>query len=243
MRRRRRCGGERSARGRGRGGSGACRREQGRNAPGGLAAAPLRAAGRTETAAQVGVDAYAAQAKADRLQRELDAAQAALAGLQEQGAGGVLQPAGAALLGGAPAQPNSTYVFPVGGGPSVVSVSHTHHDYPAADIAAPEGRRCMRFRTGACSTPGSTIPRCGMGFTFEATGRPVWTYCHLSYLYPSVQPGAQLTGGRARRSRRRHRRRHRTAPPPAAAAGHVVPAGRGSGSSRSPARPSSGRTK
>ena len=31
------------------------------------------------------------------------------------------------------------YVFPVGGGPSIVSVGHHHHDYPAADIAAPEG--------------------------------------------------------------------------------------------------------
>ena len=31
------------------------------------------------------------------------------------------------------------YVFPVGGGPSVVSVGHRHHDYPAADIAAPQG--------------------------------------------------------------------------------------------------------
>src|SRR5207247_1658053 len=29
------------------------------------------------------------------------------------------------------------YVFPVGGGPSVVFASHTHHDYPAVDIAAP----------------------------------------------------------------------------------------------------------
>ena len=31
------------------------------------------------------------------------------------------------------------YVFPVGGGPGIVSVGHDHHDYPAADIAAPTG--------------------------------------------------------------------------------------------------------
>ena len=31
---------------------------------------------------------------------------------------------------------HDNYVFPVGGGPQLVSVAHTHHDYPAADIAA-----------------------------------------------------------------------------------------------------------
>ena len=40
---------------------------------------------------------------------------------------------------GARSAGSGNYVFPVGGGPSVVSVSHYHHDYPAADIAAPEG--------------------------------------------------------------------------------------------------------
>ena len=38
------------------------------------------------------------------------------------------------------------YVFPVGGGAGVVSVGHTHHDYPAADIAAPEGTQSTRSR-------------------------------------------------------------------------------------------------
>ena len=36
------------------------------------------------------------------------------------------------------------YVFPVGGGPQLVSVAHTHHDYPAADIAAPAGLARVR---------------------------------------------------------------------------------------------------
>ena len=40
------------------------------------------------------------------------------------------------------------YVFPVGGGPSVVSVSHHHHDYPAADIAAPEGSPISNTKPG-----------------------------------------------------------------------------------------------
>jgi murein DD-endopeptidase MepM/ murein hydrolase activator NlpD len=146
-------------------------------------------------AAQVGVDAYAAQAKADRLQRELDAAQAALAGLQEKAQAASFNQPARQLLGGAPVQPNSTYVFPVGGGPSVVSVSHTHHDYPAADIAAPEGAPVYALSDGSVLYAWLDDPRCGMGFTFEATDGQSWTYCHLSYLYPSVQPGAQLTGG------------------------------------------------
>ena len=37
--------------------------------------------------------------------------------------------------------------FPVGGGPGVVSASHTHHDYPAVDIAAPLGSPVYAMRT------------------------------------------------------------------------------------------------
>ena len=50
----------------------------------------------------------------------------------------------AASFGGA--MSSGDYVFPVGGGPDAVSVAHTHHDYPAADIAAPEGSPALRPR-------------------------------------------------------------------------------------------------
>ena len=51
------------------------------------------------------------------------------------------RPSAAPTTAAARRRPESTgdYVFPVGGGPSLVSVAHDHHDYPAADIAAPEG--------------------------------------------------------------------------------------------------------
>ena len=88
------------------------------------------------------------------------------------------------------------YVFPVAGGAGVVSVGHTHHDYPAADIAAPEGTQLYALSDGtvqdACSEPSG---RCGIGFTIATTDGLVWTYCHLAYLEPTVVAGAQLAAG------------------------------------------------
>jgi murein DD-endopeptidase MepM/ murein hydrolase activator NlpD len=85
----------------------------------------------------------------------------------------------------------------VGGGAGVVSVGHTHHDYPAADIAAPEGAPLYALTNGfvvrAWHMPSGN---CGIGFTMTAAvdGRE-WTYCHLSYLESSVQAGAALSAG------------------------------------------------
>lgn len=135
-----------------------------------------------------------AQAKADDLKRELDAAQAALARLQAEAQGASFNRSAGQVLGAAPA-PDGGYVFPVGGGPSVVSVSHFHHDYPAADIAAPEGSPLYALAGGTVLYVWSWDQRCGNGFTFRAADGQVWTYCHLSYTYPSVQPGAELHAG------------------------------------------------
>ena len=38
-------------------------------------------------------------------------------------------------------------------------------------------------------------PRCGIGLTIQTDDSRVWTYCHLSYLQPTVQPGASLAAG------------------------------------------------
>ena len=88
------------------------------------------------------------------------------------------------------------YVFPVGGGAGIVSVSHSHHDYPAADIAAPLGSPVYAITDAmvlkAWSSPEGT---CGIGLTIRAAdGRP-WTYCHLSYEDPSLQPGQTVAAG------------------------------------------------
>ncbi len=102
--------------------------------------------------------------------------------------------AGSGLAGGPAFQDG--YVFPVGGGPSVVSVSAHHHDYPAADIAAPAGSPLYALTNGVVEGAWRDAnSRCGIGFTIRGADGLAWTYCHLSYLESSVQVGAVLTAG------------------------------------------------
>ena len=102
---------------------------------------------------------------------------------------------GAGGVAGAPVY-DGDYVFPVGGGPGQVSVAHDHHDYPAADIAAPSGAPLYALTHGvveaAWHMPSGS---CGIGMTMRAGDGRAWTYCHLSYLEPTVQPGALLSAG------------------------------------------------
>jgi murein DD-endopeptidase MepM/ murein hydrolase activator NlpD len=120
----------------------------------------------------------------------LDAAEAALDAAAAQAT-----PAGMAAAGpllGSTASAGG-YVFPVGGGPSVITVGHDHHDYSAADIAAPEGAPLYALTDGFVEDAwplGSG--NCGIGFKLLASDGRSWTYCHLSYLEPTVTPGAVL---------------------------------------------------
>ncbi len=88
------------------------------------------------------------------------------------------------------------YVFPVGGGPSLVSAAHMHHDYPAVDIAAPEGSPVYALADAVVLNAwDQPDPRCGIGLTLQAYDGQVWTYCHLAYEAPSVVDGAHLSAG------------------------------------------------
>jgi murein DD-endopeptidase MepM/ murein hydrolase activator NlpD len=88
------------------------------------------------------------------------------------------------------------YVFPVGGGPSVVFASHTHHDYPAVDIAAPLGSPLYALANGVVVRVWTTPQaRCGIGLTMRAEDGLVWTYCHMSVLDPAIRSGTVVSAG------------------------------------------------
>ena len=132
-------------------------------------------------------------AKRERLDARLAKAVADLDALEQERAGAALA---APCVAAAGPEAVGGYVFPVGGGPDVVSVAHVHHDYPAADIAAPEGTPLYAL---ADSTVVESYPdgngKCGIGFKILADTGAVFVYCHLSHLEPHVVPGAALAAG------------------------------------------------
>jgi murein DD-endopeptidase MepM/ murein hydrolase activator NlpD len=136
----------------------------------------------------------ATNARIARLQADLAAKQQKLQRAQQTSASASFDPAAAQLLSG-PSYAGG-YVFPVGGGPGVVTASHTHHDYPAVDIAAPLGSPLYALANSTVVRSWDVPdPRCGIGFTVRAFDGQTWTYCHMSVLDPVVVPGAALTAG------------------------------------------------
>ena len=145
-------------------------------------------------AVQAGIRAEEAGDVAADRRNLLDDAEAALDAARAGAASASFAPPAGALFG--TASYAGGYVFPVGGGPSVVSVSEVHHDYPAADIAAPMGAPLYALADGVVEDawPAGS-GNCGIGFVLGAPDGRSWTYCHLSFLEPAVQPGASLTAG------------------------------------------------
>jgi murein DD-endopeptidase MepM/ murein hydrolase activator NlpD len=127
-------------------------------------------------------------------QATLETALADLESLKSDLSAAAVSAPAAASFGGALSV--GDYVFPVGGGPGVVSVAHTHHDYPAADIAAPEGSPLFALANSVVTEayPGGK-GKCGTGLKLRLDSGAVYVYCHLSYLEPSVVPGAALAAG------------------------------------------------
>jgi murein DD-endopeptidase MepM/ murein hydrolase activator NlpD len=145
-------------------------------------------------AGRVAVRRDEVSALVDKRAHALATARQGLARAKQQSAASSFAP-GMSQLFGSPSY-SSGYVFPVGGGPGVIFASHTHHDYPAVDIAAPMGSPLYALADSlvvrSWSTPNS---RCGIGLTLQAFDGQVWTYCHLSVLDTWVVPGASLTAG------------------------------------------------
>jgi murein DD-endopeptidase MepM/ murein hydrolase activator NlpD len=137
-----------------------------------------------------------AEVRRDAAERGLARARRTLAQAQKAAEAASFNRTVGSLLGAPAPGASSGYVFPVGGGPGVVSVAHTHHDYPAADIAAPLGEPVYALADSVVQRAWSTPdPRCGIGLTLQAFDGQIWTYCHLAVLDPSVTPGAVLSAG------------------------------------------------
>ena len=146
-------------------------------------------------AVQAGIRAEEAGEVAAERRDLLDDAEAALDAARAGAASASFSPPAGALFG--TASYAGGYVFPVGGGPSVVSVSEVHHDYPAADIAAPMGAPLYALAGGVVEDAWPVgSGNCGIGFVLGTPDGRSWTYCHLSFLEPAVQPGASLTAER-----------------------------------------------
>jgi murein DD-endopeptidase MepM/ murein hydrolase activator NlpD len=134
------------------------------------------------------------EARIEKLRAKLNEARSSLRTVQRRTQRESLAPAAGALLAAPVAQ--GDYVFPVGGGPALVSVSHHHHDYPAADIAAPEGSPVYMLSDAVVvSAWSSPDGRCGIGMTVRTGDGLTWTYCHLAYLDPGVREGAFYEAG------------------------------------------------
>jgi murein DD-endopeptidase MepM/ murein hydrolase activator NlpD len=137
----------------------------------------------------------AAAKTAAEARKKLKAAEKTLAKVRSTSSTASFAPGTATIFGGPSYR--GDYVFPVGGGQSVVSAGHDHHDYPAADIAAPEGSPLYALSDGfilnAWHLPSGN---CGIGLTMRSAvdGRE-WTYCHMSYEEPSIQPGMAVSAG------------------------------------------------
>jgi murein DD-endopeptidase MepM/ murein hydrolase activator NlpD len=88
------------------------------------------------------------------------------------------------------------WVFPVGGGPEHVSTAHTHHDYPAADIAAPLGSPVYALHDAIVTNLFPTDSgKCGIGLILRTTTGEEFVYCHLSSLDGGLAVGGHVSAG------------------------------------------------
>ena len=134
-----------------------------------------------------------ALAEVERLRAALTDAEAVVEQARAGAEASSFAPAASRMLA-APAREDG-YVFPVLGGPSIVSVAHGHHDYPAADIAAPSGAPVVALADAVVLSIVDDS-RCGIGLILRTEEGLTWVYCHLLQRDPSIVPGSFLEAGR-----------------------------------------------
>jgi murein DD-endopeptidase MepM/ murein hydrolase activator NlpD len=145
-------------------------------------------------AVQFDVRLDSARSAVEAAQNRLEQAQSGLRAAQRKAEAPSFTPAVGSLMG-APSY-NGRWVFPVGGGPEAVSAAHTHHDYPAVDIAAPQGSPVYALSNAVVLNAWHEADaRCGIGMTLRTEDGQTWTYCHLAVLYPSISDGVSLAAG------------------------------------------------
>ena len=150
--------------------------------------------GAQRRAVQFDVRLDGARSAVEAARAGLEQAQSSLRDAQQKAEAPSFTPAVGSLMG-APSY-NGRWVFPVGGGPGVVSAAHTHHDYPAVDIAAPQGSPVYAISNAVVLNAWHEADaRCGIGMTIRTEDGQTWTYCHLAVLYPSVSDGVSLAAG------------------------------------------------
>ena len=137
-------------------------------------------------------DRDVAGAEVERIEAELDAAEQTLEAVRSGAHSSSFMPAAAGLLR-MPTRADG-YVFPVGGDAGTVSVGHHHHDYPAADIAAPLGSPVYALADAFVESLVDD-DRCGVGLTLRTLDGLKWVYCHLSHRDGAVQAGVVLSAG------------------------------------------------
>src|SRR3954463_12145145 len=136
----------------------------------------------------------AAHSGVEAARAAVDRAQSNLRDAQQQAEAPSFTPSVGSLMG-APSY-DGRWVFPVGGGPGVVSAAHTHHDYPAVDIAAPAGSPVYAISNAVVLNAWHEADaRCGIGMTIRSEDGQTWTYCHLAVLSPAVGDGVSLAAG------------------------------------------------
>lgn len=95
------------------------------------------------------------------------------------------------------------YAFPLpADSVTIDQIRRTHHDYPASDLAVPEGTPVYAAHPGtviALHSPCADISRCrcGWGVTIDGFDNHRYTYCHGQHLNPKMAVGRAVVAGEA----------------------------------------------